>query len=70
MPACLNAANEEMVAAFLAGQARFVDIPRCIESVMERHSNEPANTLEDLLEVDEWARRETRELIGRNRQAG
>ncbi len=65
MPACLNAANEEMVAAFLAGRARFVDIPRCIETVMERHPNAPARTLEDLLEVDEWTRRETRNLLER-----
>lgn len=65
MPACLNAANEEMVAAFLAGRARFVDIPRCVETVMERHPNKSARTLEDLLEVDEWSRRETRNLIER-----
>src|ERR1700720_211895 len=28
MAACLNAANEELVAAFLCGRARFADIPR------------------------------------------
>ncbi|HTT75996.1 MAG TPA: 1-deoxy-D-xylulose-5-phosphate reductoisomerase, partial [Candidatus Binataceae bacterium] len=33
MPACLNAANEELVANFLAGRARFVDIPRYIATV-------------------------------------
>ena len=37
MPACLNAANEELVAAFLGGRARFADIPRHIETVMTRH---------------------------------
>ena len=63
--ACLNAANEELVAAFLAGQASFLDIPRHIETVMTRHSNQPARTLEDLLETDAWARAATRELIGR-----
>ena len=56
MPACLNAANEELVAAFLAGRVRFVDIPRHIETVMKRHHNQPARTLEDLLETDGWAR--------------
>jgi 1-deoxy-D-xylulose-5-phosphate reductoisomerase len=65
MPACLNAVNEELVAAFLAGQTSFLDIPRHIETVMERHSNQPAGTLEDLLEVDGWARRQARQLIGR-----
>lgn len=33
-PALLNAANEEAVAAFLAGRIRFTDIPRVIEGVL------------------------------------
>jgi len=64
MAACLNAANEELVAGFLAGRARFIDIPRHIETVMSRHHNTPARTLEDVLEVDGWARAAARELIG------
>jgi 1-deoxy-D-xylulose-5-phosphate reductoisomerase len=64
MSACLNAANEELVAGFLAGSMRFVDIPRHLETVMRRHNNAPACTLEDLLETDEWARAAARELIG------
>jgi 1-deoxy-D-xylulose-5-phosphate reductoisomerase len=64
MPACLNAANEELVAGFLAGRARFVDIPRHLETVMQRHHNVAARTLEDLLETDGWARATARELIG------
>jgi 1-deoxy-D-xylulose-5-phosphate reductoisomerase len=64
MAACLNAANEELVAAFLGGRARFADIPRHIETVMGRHRNFPARTLEDLYEVDGWARAQAQELIG------
>ena len=64
MSACLNAANEELVAGFLAGSMRFVDIPRHLEAVMHRHPNSPARTIEDLLETDGWARAATRELIG------
>ncbi len=64
MAACLNAANEELVAGFLAGRTRFVDIPRHIETVMARHHNAPARTLEDVLETDGWARAAARELIG------
>jgi 1-deoxy-D-xylulose-5-phosphate reductoisomerase len=64
MAACLNAANEELVAAFLGGRARFADIPRHIETVMSRHKNGPAGTLEDLYEVDGWARAQAQELIG------
>jgi 1-deoxy-D-xylulose-5-phosphate reductoisomerase len=64
MAACLNAANEELVAGFLAGRVRFVDIPRHLESVMGRHHNAAAHSLEDLLETDGWARARARELIG------
>ncbi|MGO9454456.1 MAG: 1-deoxy-D-xylulose-5-phosphate reductoisomerase [Candidatus Binataceae bacterium] len=64
MPACLNAANEELVAGFLAGRARFIDIPRHLESILGRHPNAAARTLEDLLETDEWARTEARRLMG------
>jgi 1-deoxy-D-xylulose-5-phosphate reductoisomerase len=64
MAACLNAANEELVAGFLAGQTRFVDIPRHLETVMLRHHNSAARSLEDLLEVDRWARSMARELMG------
>jgi len=64
MPACLNAANEELVAGFLDGRVRFVDIPRHIEDLMLRHANAPARTLEDLLEADGWARAAVHELIG------
>jgi len=69
MPCALNAANEVMVAAFLAGEAPFLDIARNIETVMTRHSNQPARTLEDLIETDGWARAQTRELIGRHTHA-
>ncbi|HVN64780.1 MAG TPA: 1-deoxy-D-xylulose-5-phosphate reductoisomerase [Candidatus Binataceae bacterium] len=64
MPACLNAANEELVAGFLARQVAFADIPRHIEAVMSRHANAPARTLEDLLEADGWARSAVHGLIG------
>ena len=63
MTACLNAANEELVAGFLAGRVRFIDIPRHIEAVMGRHHNSPARTIEDLLETDGWARATARDLI-------
>ena len=64
MAACLNAANEELVAGFLAGRMRFVDIPRHIETVMSRHHNTPARTLEEVIGADGWARAVARELIG------
>jgi 1-deoxy-D-xylulose-5-phosphate reductoisomerase len=63
MPACLNAANEELVAGFLAGHARFVDIPFHLETVVRRHRNCQAQTLEDLLDADQWARLVARDLM-------
>ncbi|MBV8771027.1 MAG: 1-deoxy-D-xylulose-5-phosphate reductoisomerase [Deltaproteobacteria bacterium] len=63
MPACLNAANEELVAGFLEGHTKFVDIPCHLETVMRRHRNYRAHSLEDLLEADQWARRLARELM-------
>jgi len=64
MAAVLNAANEEMVAAFLDRRAQFVDIARNVEAVMNRHDNGPVGNLEDLLAADEWARAAARELVG------
>jgi 1-deoxy-D-xylulose-5-phosphate reductoisomerase len=69
MPACLNAANEELVAAFLGGRVRFADIPRHLEAVMQRHPNAPARTIEDLLETDGWARAAAREMAAANSAA-
>jgi 1-deoxy-D-xylulose-5-phosphate reductoisomerase len=63
MPACLNAANEELVAGFLGGRVSFADIPRHIETVMDRHQNHAPRNLEDLFEVDGWARAAARDLI-------
>ncbi|MBD2452262.1 1-deoxy-D-xylulose-5-phosphate reductoisomerase [Nostoc sp. FACHB-152] len=60
MPAVLNAANEQAVALFLAEKIGFLDIPRCIESVCDRHQNNNcANpSLDDILAADQWARQE------------
>src|ERR1035437_7628824 len=69
MPPCLQPPHRELVAGFLAGRVRFVDIPRHIETVMQRHRNSAARTIEDLLETDGWARAAARELIGARRVA-
>lgn len=60
MPAVLNAANEQVVALFLEERIRFLDIPRLIEAVCNRHHshNLATPTLEDILEADRWARQE------------
>jgi len=60
MPAVLNAANEQAVALFLEEKIEFLDIPRCIEWVCDRHSsNNCANpSLDDIVAADQWARQE------------
>ena len=60
MPAVLNAANEQAVAIFLEEKIHFLDIPRCIETVCDRHSqqNNSNPNLDDILAADKWARQE------------
>ncbi|MEH2197712.1 1-deoxy-D-xylulose-5-phosphate reductoisomerase [Nostoc sp.] len=60
MPAVLNAANEQAVALFLDEKIRFLDIPRCIEMVCDRHQNDnrTSPSLDDILAADKWARQE------------
>jgi 1-deoxy-D-xylulose-5-phosphate reductoisomerase len=60
MPAVLNAANEQAVALFLDEKMGFLDIPKCIEQVCDRHQadNCPNPALDDILAADTWAREE------------
>ncbi|MBX7219442.1 MAG: 1-deoxy-D-xylulose-5-phosphate reductoisomerase [Blastocatellia bacterium] len=66
MPAVLNAANEEAVAAFLDERIRFVEIPLLIEHVMHNHSVTETDSLETILAADTWARQASQEWIFRN----
>ncbi|MGJ7035900.1 1-deoxy-D-xylulose-5-phosphate reductoisomerase [Anoxybacillus eryuanensis] len=52
MPTVLNAANEEAVSAFLAGQISFLAIEQCIEKAMERHVPIAHPDLETIRAVD------------------
>lgn len=60
MPAVLNAANEQAVELFLQEKIAFLDIPRLIEAVCDRHQsdNRSQPTLDDILAADRWARQE------------
>jgi len=64
LPAVLNAANEQAVALFLQEKITFLDIPRLIESVCDRFhgKNTTKPNLEDILDADQWARKEVEEL--------
>jgi 1-deoxy-D-xylulose-5-phosphate reductoisomerase len=59
-PCALNAADEEAVAAFLAGRCRFGDIPALVERALAACSDEPLSALEQVHEADAAARASVR----------
>jgi 1-deoxy-D-xylulose-5-phosphate reductoisomerase len=64
-PAVYNAANEECVAAFLAGRLPFLGIVDTVARVVSEHrAAGPGNsvTLDDVLDAEIWARTRAREL--------
>ena len=65
-PAVLNAANEEAVAAFLAGQLSFAGIVRCVEEALGAWSGH-AESLPEILEADRFARDHVRGHLGKVR---
>lgn len=68
LPIILNAANELAVEAFLARKLPFDAIPAVIERALDAGEQPAAGgvgTLEDVREVDAWARRMTAERIGK-----
>jgi 1-deoxy-D-xylulose-5-phosphate reductoisomerase len=60
MPAVLNAANEQAVALFLAEKIQFLEIPKVIEKVCDKHQKDNCQSpsLDDILAADKWARQE------------
>jgi 1-deoxy-D-xylulose-5-phosphate reductoisomerase len=68
LPAVLNAANEMAVAAFLENGISFTNIPEIIRHTMENHCVVPDPTLGDILDADQWARKEAMNLINALKQ--
>ena len=56
--AVLNGANEAAVAAFLDGRLRFDEIVPGCRNILDNHNFDPNPTLEQVLEMDRWARQE------------
>ena len=56
LPCVMNAANEVAVAAFLAEESSYLGIAECVEHVMGEHERQAVESLEQLEEVDGWAR--------------
>ena len=66
-PAVLNAANEEAVNAFLAGELPFSGIVRSVEGALEAFAG-GAETLPEILEADRFARDYVKSKAGSLRQ--
>ena len=64
LPAAVNGANEEAVAAFLDGRIDFLDIGRIVMSVCDSTPRKEIKCVEDVLEADRKARERAKELIG------
>jgi 1-deoxy-D-xylulose-5-phosphate reductoisomerase len=63
LPAVLNAANEVAVASFLEGRIGFREIHRIIARTMHAHTPRHAAEVEEIIEVDRWARERAGALI-------
>jgi 1-deoxy-D-xylulose-5-phosphate reductoisomerase len=62
-PAVLNAANEAAVELFLNGHILLGTIPDLVERCMNAHSVVQNPTLEELMEIDDWARKEALNVL-------
>jgi 1-deoxy-D-xylulose-5-phosphate reductoisomerase len=62
-PTILNAANEIAVAAFLQRQIGFLDIADIVNRVLQQLGARKADSLEDVIALDETARRSARRFV-------
>ena len=63
LPAVLNAANEAAVNAFLNQVIGFVDIPTVVEQTMAKHAVVSKPELAEILDADQWARKQAETQI-------
>jgi 1-deoxy-D-xylulose-5-phosphate reductoisomerase len=62
-PCVYNAANEEAVAAFLAGQVDFLGIPAVVEATLGEYEDGGSSDLDAVFAAEDWARRRARRFI-------
>ncbi len=62
-PAVFNAANEECVAAFLAGNLDFLAIVDTVAEIVGHHENSVSPSLDDVLAAESWARDQARRRV-------
>ncbi len=63
MGATFNAANEVSVQAFLNNKIKFTDITKTVEQIMKDHNFIKDPTLQDIIDADEYARKETKTCL-------
>ncbi len=56
--AVFNASNEQAVELFIKGQIKFGEIIDLVKNVLDKHKFNPEPELEELFEIDKWAREE------------
>ena len=61
--AVLNAANEAAVAGFLNGELKYLEIVPACRDVLDHHNFDPSPSLDQLIALDGWARREVTHWI-------
>ncbi|WP_127842308.1 1-deoxy-D-xylulose-5-phosphate reductoisomerase [Actinomyces wuliandei] len=62
-PAVLNAANEQVVEAFLVGGLEWLDVTSIDAAVLAEHEGLSSPGLDELLEVESWARARAQEMV-------
>ena len=67
LPVVLSSADEVVVDAFLNETIGFMDIPSVLQRVMDKHDVIADPTLEDILEVDKWAKSTALSIINAQR---
>lgn len=63
LPCAMNAANEIAVAAFLEERCSYLGIPEAVEATMDACRVESVESIDQLLEVDAWARDYARSVL-------
>ncbi len=56
LPCVMNAANEVAVAAFLNKEGSYLGIAECVETTMQAHAPQKVESVDQLEELDAWAR--------------
>lgn len=63
MPAVLNYADEILIDMFLKGKIKYLDIPRIVKELLDKHQVVSNPKLEDILETKKWVDKEVHSMV-------